>query len=81
LQYLCENVGKVDGYTNIQGIESAREAITEKFKAKSFNTTKEDVFLTAGGGMAIWATMNLLGEEGDNFLFPSPGFPLALTIA
>lgn len=31
--------------------------------------------------MAIWATMNLLAGEGDNFLFPSPGFPLALTIA
>lgn len=25
--------------------------------------------------------MNLLAGEGDNFLFPSPGFPLSLTIA
>jgi tyrosine aminotransferase len=25
--------------------------------------------------------MMLLAQEGDNFLFPSPGFPLALTIA
>ena len=31
--------------------------------------------------MAIWATVNLLANQGDNFLFPSPGFPLALTIA
>jgi hypothetical protein len=31
--------------------------------------------------MAIWATMQLLAGKGDNFLFASPGFPLALVIA
>jgi len=43
--------------------------------------SKDDVYLTAGGSLAIWTTMMLLAQEGDNFLFPSPGFPLALTIA
>ena len=31
--------------------------------------------------MAIWMAANLLTNQGDNFLFPSPGFPLLLTIA
>ena len=34
-----------------------------------------------GGSLAIWMAANLLANEGDNFLFPSPGFPLLLTIA
>lgn len=34
-----------------------------------------------GGSLAIWMTAQLLANEGDNFLFPSPGFPLLLTIA
>jgi tyrosine aminotransferase len=55
--------------------------VADKFAVGAFGSRKEDVFLCAGGSLAIWATMNLLGGEGDNFLFPSPGFPLALTIA
>jgi aspartate/methionine/tyrosine aminotransferase len=42
---------------------------------------KNDVYLASGGSMAIWITMQLLAQKGDNFLFPSPGFPLCLTIA
>lgn len=74
-------MGKVDGYTNMQGLDCGRKAVADKFKVNTYNISKEDVYLAAGGSMAIWVTMNLLGEEGDNFLFPSPGFPLALTIA
>lgn len=36
--------------------------------------------MTAGGSLALWASINLLTEEGDNYLFPSPGFPLSLVI-
>ena len=37
--------------------------------------------MTGGGSLAIWTVVNLLASEGDNFLFPSPGFPLSGTIA
>lgn len=74
-------MGKVDGYTNMQGLDSARQAVAQKFRAQAYSSSKEHVYLCAGGSLAIWATMNLLAEAGDNFLFPSPGFPLALTIA
>lgn len=74
-------MGKVDGYTNVQGLDVARIAVANKFTVATYGTSKEDVFICAGGSLAIWATMNLLAGDGDNFLFPSPGFPLATTIA
>lgn len=55
--------------------------MADKFAVTAYPTSKDDIYLCAGGSLAIWATMNLLAEAGDNFLFPSPGFPLALTIA
>lgn len=61
-------------------MDSARQAVVDTFKSKNYPLTKEDVYLTAGGSMALWAVINLLAGPGDNFLFPSPGFPLTLTI-
>lgn len=81
LEILSECVGKVDGYTNVQGLDSARQAVVDTFKSKNHALTKDDVYLTAGGSMALWSVISLLAGPGDNFLFPSPGFPLALTIA
>lgn len=74
-------MGKVDGYTDVQGLKSARQAIITKFGTKAYQITEDDVYLTFGGTLALWTVMNLLANEGDNFLFPSPGFPLTLTIA
>lgn len=31
--------------------------------------------------MALWSVIKLLAGKGDNYLFPSPGFPLTLTMA
>lgn len=63
------------------GSDEARESIAQTFPAPEYKINKENVFLTAGGSLAIWATIMLLANEGDNFLFPSPGFPLAGVIA
>ena len=41
----------------------------------------EDVWIDIGCSGAIVTTMNVLLNEGDNFLYPSPGFPLYATIA
>lgn len=65
----------------MQGLDEAREAVSAKFSAPAYKILKDNVYMTSGGSMAIWAVMNLLAEAGDNFLFPSPGFPLSLTIA
>jgi aspartate/methionine/tyrosine aminotransferase len=55
--------------------------VANTFKSTNHTVTKDDVYLTAGGSMALWAVINLLANPGDNYLFPSPGFPLTLTIA
>lgn len=31
--------------------------------------------------MALWTVLRLLANAGDNFLFPTPGFPLSLVMA
>lgn len=51
------------------------------FPSHGYSINKQNVFLTAGGSLAIWAAIMLLADEGDNFLFPSPSFPLAGVIA
>lgn len=51
------------------------------FQSEHYKISKDNVFLTAGGSLAIWASIMVLANEGDNFLFPSPGFPLAGVIA
>ena len=81
MEFASKAVGKVDGYTDVQGIQSARQAIISKFGTKIHKLTENDVYLTFGGSLALWTVINLLASEGDNFLFPSPGFPLTLTIA
>lgn len=65
----------------MQGLDEARCALADKFQAPAYKITKEDVYLTSGGSLALWASIMLLADEGDNFLFPSPGFPLSLVIA
>ena len=81
MKHIADCVGKVDGYTDMQGLESAREAVAKKFKTDNHKVSKDDVFMAAGGSMALWAAINLLSGPGDNFLFPSPGFPLTSVIA
>lgn len=55
--------------------------MVEKFSTPNYKITTEHIFMENGGSMAIWMAANLLANEGENFLFPSPGFPLLLTIA
>jgi|JI7StandDraft_1071085.scaffolds.fasta_scaffold154886_2 aspartate/methionine/tyrosine aminotransferase len=51
------------------------------FQAPNYKITKENVFLTAGGSLALWSAIMMLANEGDNFVFPSPSFPLSCVIS
>jgi len=31
--------------------------------------------------MALWMSLNVLADPGDNILMPSPGFPLVIAMA
>jgi len=65
----------------MQGYLPAREAVVKHFSVKGYQINADDVYLTNGASMALWTVIHLLAQPGDNFLFPSPGFPLSLTIA
>ena len=55
--------------------------MAEKYAAPAYTIGKDDVFLTAGGGHALHLVASLLANPGDNFLFPTPGFPHLLIVA
>jgi tyrosine aminotransferase len=55
--------------------------LSTKYRAKSYSITENDVYIVAGGGSSLHLIANLLANPGDNFLFPTPGFPLLLSVA
>jgi aspartate/methionine/tyrosine aminotransferase len=82
MEIVAEGVGKFDGYTQFIGSESCRQAIAEFYnKIEPVKVDKNDVFLTCGGSLALWLSIAVLCDPGDNFLFPEAGFPLSNTIA
>ena len=72
---------KHNGYTPSSGCLPAREAIVKKYSNERAEFKANDVWLTFGASGAIYTIMQSVCEEGDNILFPKPGFPLAKTIA
>lgn len=82
MEILAEGVGKFDGYTEFRGSEPCRKAIAEFYsKTEPVKVDKDDIFMTCGGSLALWLSIAVLCDPGDNFLFPEAGFPLANTIA
>lgn len=79
---VSEGADKFDSYTDFCGAPASRAAIADFFsKLDGVPITKDDVFLTQGGSLAIWLCIATLCNPGDNFLMPEAGFPLAQTIA
>jgi hypothetical protein len=44
------------------GMDEAREQVAIKFGVNNYTLTKDHVFMTSGGSMAIWAAANLLAN-------------------
>jgi len=83
IELCAQAVGKIDGYTELIGKKEVREAIAERYKFEEnhhVTVTKDEVFLTFGCSMGIYLSLATLANPGDNFLFPSPGFPLIVTM-
>ncbi|EAR94442.1 tyrosine/nicotianamine aminotransferase (macronuclear) [Tetrahymena thermophila SB210] len=83
LQKCADGVGKIDGYTDLIGKPEIRQAVAERYKFQNNPNVKvdeSDVFLTFGCSMGIYLSVATLANPGDNFLFPSPGFPLMVTV-
>lgn len=64
-----------NGYAPSNGIKSALDAISEDANNKGIHNIL-DVFVTSGASEAIEICLSALLNPGENFLMPTPGYPL-----
>ncbi len=64
-----------NGYAPSSGIKEAIEAISADAHKKGINNIL-DIFVTTGASEAIELSLTALLNRGENFLMPTPGYPL-----
>jgi len=74
--YKAMNEGKT-GYGPTPGAVQLREAIAEYSASyKKVNTGIDEIVVTPGGKPVMFFTMLMLCQEGDEVIYPNPGFPI-----
>jgi len=69
-------------YTAATGIQPLREAIVADVKRwKGIETTAEQVVVTPGAKPIMFYAMLALIDEGDEVIYPNPGFPIYESMA
>lgn len=78
LQDVALNLHKSTGYSDSQGIFSARKAILQYYQSKGLLSAVDvrDVYLGNGVSELIVLTMQALMNDGDEVLIPMPDYPL-----
>ncbi|MFA5510976.1 MAG: aminotransferase class I/II-fold pyridoxal phosphate-dependent enzyme [Candidatus Kapaibacterium sp.] len=72
----CDAIRKnQNGYAPSSGIKEAIDAITRDAERKGIKNIL-DVFVTTGASEAIELCLTALLNRGENFLMPTPGYPL-----
>jgi aspartate/methionine/tyrosine aminotransferase len=74
--YRALNEGKT-GYTPTPGILPLREAIARYCADyKKVETSPEEIVAVPGGKPVMFFALLMLAEEGDEVIYPNPGFPI-----
>ncbi|HSM86670.1 MAG TPA: pyridoxal phosphate-dependent aminotransferase, partial [Candidatus Limnocylindrales bacterium] len=64
-------------YTPSAGLPALREAIAEEVtRTRGVKVVPEEVVIVPGGKPTIYFTFTALVEEGDEVIYPNPGFPI-----
>lgn len=64
-------------YTPAAGLPDARQAIADYVtRSKKVHTTPEEVVIVPGGKPIMFYVILALIEQGDEVLYPNPGFPI-----
>lgn len=64
-------------YTPSAGLPALREAIAEEVtKSRGVKVAPDEVVVVPGGKPTIYFTFTALVEEGDEVIYPNPGFPI-----
>ena len=78
LQDVALNLHNATGYSDSQGIFSARKAVLQYYQSKGLLSAVDvrDVYLGNGVSELIVMTMQALMNDGDEVLIPMPDYPL-----
>lgn len=69
----------LNGYSGSSGIKEAIDAVNQDAEKKGISNIL-DTFITTGAAEAIEVSLTALLNKGDNFLMPTPGYPLYTAI-
>ena len=78
LRDVAMNLPEATGYSDSQGIFSARKAVLQYYQSKGLLSAVDvrDVYLGNGVSELIVMTMQALVDDGDEVLIPMPDYPL-----
>ena len=74
---VVRNLPTSQGYSDSQGILSARTAVVQNYQSRGIDVTDvDDVWLGNGVSELIQIALNALLDDGDEVLIPAPDYPL-----
>ena len=74
---VVRHLSESQGYSDSQGIRSARTAIVQHYQLRGIDITDpDDIWLGNGASELIQLALNALLDEGDEVLIPAPDYPL-----
>ena len=74
---MVRNLPSAQGYSDSQGILSARTAIVQHYQTRGIETaTVDDIWLGNGVSELIAMALQALLDDGDEVLVPAPDYPL-----
>lgn len=74
---VISNFSAADGYSQSEGLFSARKAVMHECQKKNINNVEiNDIFLGNGVSELISISMQALLNDGDEILIPCPDYPL-----
>jgi len=74
---VIRNLPEAEGYSDSQGLLSARTAIVQHYQERGLNTVDvDDVWLGNGVSELIVMALQALLDDGDEVLLPAPDYPL-----
>jgi alanine-synthesizing transaminase len=74
---VTRNLGDAQGYSDSQGLLSARTAIVQHYQSRGLDTvTVDDIWLGNGVSELIVMSLQAMLNDGDEVLLPAPDYPL-----
>ena len=74
---VIRNLHESQGYSDSQGIMSARTAVVQHYQSRGIDITDvDDVWLGNGVSELIQLTLHAMLDDGDEVLIPAPDYPL-----